>query len=105
MVVASVGHHGLGCAAWPAPAPADERDGIDQRDELGDVVAVAAGERDREWDTAALADQVVLGTGLASVDRTRSGRLAALFARMWEASTHARDQSISPAAFNSASSS
>ena len=32
-------------APWPAPAPAHGRDLVDEWDQLGDVVAVAAGER------------------------------------------------------------
>jgi hypothetical protein len=56
-------------AAGPAASSADRRHGVDQRDELGDVVAVAAGEADRQRDAAGVADQVVLGTGTPAVDR------------------------------------
>ena len=48
VVVAAVG----GEPAWPATgladSAADRWDGVEQRDQLSDVVAVAAGERDRE---------------------------------------------------------
>jgi hypothetical protein len=37
----------------PSPATADGRDGLDQRHELGDVVAVAAGHGDRQRDAGA----------------------------------------------------
>jgi len=104
MVVAAVGHDHVGFATRAPSAAADRGDRVDERDELGDVVAIAAGQRDREWDAAAVADQVVFGAGLASVNRAGPGVGAPLFARMWEASTHARDQSIRPAAFSSASS-
>jgi hypothetical protein len=50
VVVAAVGGHAFGPAARPADAAAHRRHRIDQRDQLGDVVAVAArnapGERD-----------------------------------------------------------
>ncbi len=50
--------------AWPAagpPAPtAHGRDRIDERDQLGDVVTVAAGQRDGERAAAPASDQVVL---------------------------------------------
>ncbi len=55
-------------AGAAAPAP-NRRDGIDQRDQLGNVVAVAAGQAHRKRDTAGIADQVVLGARTAAVDR------------------------------------
>ena len=47
--------------ARTAAAAAHGRDRIDERDHLGDVVAVAAGQADRERRAAAAGDQVVLG--------------------------------------------
>lgn len=46
VVVAAVGVQLPRSTAWPAAAAADGRHRLDQRDELGDVVAVAAGEGD-----------------------------------------------------------
>ena len=50
--------------AWPAAgaptAAAYGRDRIDERDQLADVVAVAAGQRDGERTAAPAGDQVVL---------------------------------------------
>ena len=69
VVVAAIGEQLPGSAAGAAAPSADRRDGADQRDELGDVVAVAAGQADRERDAAGIADQVVLGAGTAAVDR------------------------------------
>src|ERR671938_424838 len=43
VVVAAVGEQLARSAAGPAASPADRRDSVDQRDELGDVFAVAAG--------------------------------------------------------------
>jgi hypothetical protein len=42
----------------------------DERDQLGDVVAVPAGERDGERNAGRIGDRVVFGTKLAPVDRT-----------------------------------
>jgi hypothetical protein len=42
----------------------------------------------------AIDDQVVLGAGLAAIDRVRAGLLAPLLARTLRLSTLARDQSM-----------
>lgn len=72
VVIAAVGDQLARSAARPATAAADRGDGVDQRNELRDVVAIAAGQRDRQRDAAGLADQVVLGAGPAAVDRGRA---------------------------------
>jgi hypothetical protein len=69
VVVAAVGEQLPWAPAGPAASAPDRRNGVDQRDELGDVVAVAAGEADGERDAAGVADQVVLGAGAPAVDR------------------------------------
>jgi hypothetical protein len=69
VVVAAVGEQLPRPSAGPAAPAPDRWHGLDQRDELGDVVAVAAGEGDGQGYAAGVADQVVLGTGSASVDR------------------------------------
>lgn len=87
---------------WPWAA-CDGRDSIDQGEGLSDVVHVRRSRDDLERGAASVADQVVLAARLPPVDRRRTGVGAPFFARMWEPSTHARDQSSSPAAFSSAS--
>jgi hypothetical protein len=47
VVIAAVGQDAVGALAGPADLPGDRRDGVDERQQLGDVVAVAAGQRDR----------------------------------------------------------
>jgi hypothetical protein len=69
VVVAAVGEQLPRTATRPATAAADRRHGLDQGNELGDVVAIDAGEADRERDAAGVADQVVLGAGTAAVNR------------------------------------
>ena len=66
MVVAAVGVDRFGSATWAAGPATHRRDRIRQRQELGDVVAVAAGHRDRQWDAVAASQQVMLGAWPAS---------------------------------------
>ena len=61
VVVATVGVEGIWPLAGPTAADADRRDGLDQGHELGDIVAVAAGQRYRQRDAVRFGDQVVLG--------------------------------------------
>lgn len=60
VVIAAVGEQPLGALAWAPRLAADRTDGIDEREQLGDVVAMPAGQRDRERDAAAVGQQVVL---------------------------------------------
>lgn len=69
VVVAAVGLHLPGAAQRSPTAAAPGRHLVDQRDELGDVVAVAAGQRHHQRHTARVGDQMMLGTGTATVDR------------------------------------
>jgi hypothetical protein len=50
VVVAAVGGHTRRPSAWPADLAAHRRHTLDERDQLGDVVAVAAGDRPGERD-------------------------------------------------------
>ena len=60
VVIATVGDRAIWTLPGPA-APARHRaDPVHQRKKLGDVVAVGAGERDGERNTAGVDDQVVL---------------------------------------------
>jgi hypothetical protein len=72
-VVAPVGEQ----PAWPrtrASAQAPDRwDRVQERQELCDVMAVAAGQRDGERSAVPVDDQVVLAARPAPVDRRRSG--------------------------------
>ena len=75
VVVAAVGDQRLGASSWPADAAADGRHSVEQLEQLGDVVAVAAGERPGERDAATVYEQVVLAACPAAIDRagTRFG--------------------------------
>ena len=82
VVVAAVSNDHVRLATRVTSAATDRRDRVQQRNQLGHVVAVAAGQYHRERDAAAVADQVVLGAGLAPVDRAGSSGDAPLFALM-----------------------
>jgi hypothetical protein len=90
--------------ARAATTTPDRRDRGDQRHELGDVVAVAAGQGDRQRDPVRLGDHVVLGARPGTVNRARAGFGPPFIARTCELSITALDQSSAPAAFSSASS-
>lgn len=78
VVIAAVGVQVLGAAQWLAALAADRRDGLDQRNQLGDIVAVAAGQRRGQRDAVRLDDHVVLAANLAPVHRGRTGGRPAL---------------------------
>jgi hypothetical protein len=80
VVVAAVGDHALGAttrSSWPAR---DGRHVVEQRDQLGDVVAIAARDGPGEREPRAVDEEVVLGAGTASVDRARARFGAPFFA-------------------------
>jgi hypothetical protein len=93
-VVAAVGDELVGTAAGAADDPPNRRDGVDERDQLGDVVAVAAGEREGERDAALVDDQVMFGAQPSTVNWARARRPAPFFACTWLESTTARVHSI-----------
>jgi hypothetical protein len=72
VVAAAVG----GQTLWPLTRPADQsahgRDGIDERDQLDDVVAIAAAERPSERDPWCVDKEMMLGAPSASVHRARA---------------------------------
>jgi hypothetical protein len=74
VVVAAVGGEPVGSFARPADTAGDGRDGVDERDQLGDVVAVAAAERPGERDTGRVDQELVLGASAAAINRARARR-------------------------------
>lgn len=102
-VVALVPEQCLGTSAGAAGAARHWWDAVDQGEGLGDVVDVRRSRDDFERGAVSVADQVVFAACLPPVDRRRTGVGSPFFARMWEPSTQALDQSRRPAAFSSAS--
>lgn len=71
VVVAAVGDDLVGLLSG-APGLAGDRTGVQvvqQRQQLGDVVAVAARQRDRERDPGRVDEEMVLGARAGTVDR------------------------------------
>lgn len=77
-VVAAVGGDAFGPATRMADTAAHRRYALDQRHELGYVVAVAACDRPRERDPGRVDEEVVLRPGSGSINRARA-RLGAPF--------------------------
>jgi hypothetical protein len=80
VVVAAVGDHRLGSPPRPAAAACDRGDCVEQRDQLGDVVAVAARDRAGERDPGRVDEEMMLGTGTAPIDWARARFGAPFFA-------------------------
>jgi hypothetical protein len=80
VVVAAVGGQTIGASPRPADLAAHRWHPLDQRDQLGDVVAVAARDRPGERDPAGVDEEVVLRPGSASIHRARARRGAPFFA-------------------------
>jgi hypothetical protein len=80
VVVAAVGEEPLGSPTRPAGAPAHGRHPLEQVEELGNVVAVCAGERPGERDAAGVYEEMVLAAAPAAVDRARPCLGAPFFA-------------------------
>ena len=93
VVVAAVGDQRPRPPSRPAAPAADRRHPVEQFEQLGDVVAVAAGERPGERDTAAVYEEMVLAAQAAAVDWARTCLGAPFFACRWLPSATARSHS------------
>ncbi len=102
MVVAAVGVEMIWSAGWPADEAADGWYRLDERDELGDVVSVSAGQLDGQGNACAVGDQVVFAAQPAPVDRRGTCVVPPFSARRCEESTIAAVRSSRPAARSSA---
>ena len=78
VVIAAVGANPFGTAARATAAAAHWRHRVNERDQLGDVVAVAARDRPCKRDPRRVYEKVVLGTRSGSINRARA-RLGAPF--------------------------
>jgi hypothetical protein len=80
VVVTAVGGHPVGPPARAADLATYRRDAIDERDQLGDVVAVAAGNRPGERDPRRVYEKVMLRAVSGPINRARARRGAPFFA-------------------------
>ena len=94
-LVATVCNYGRWPASRPPALAAHRRDRLDEGDKLEAIVAVGGGEQAGERDAGRVADQLVLGAGLAPVDRAGPSFGAPKTAGRCEESTTARDLSCS----------
>ena len=60
VVVATIRGHALGSPARPTHPAGDGWNAVDQRDQLGDVVAIAAGERPGEREPGRVYEEMML---------------------------------------------
>lgn len=60
MVIATVGEQFVGALAGAAGLATQRPEPVEQREQLGDVVAVPAGQRGGQWDPRRVGQQVVL---------------------------------------------
>jgi len=104
VVVAAICEEHVGAVSGSADDAGHRRDPVEQGQQLGDVVAIAAGQRHRERDALAVDEDVVLAARPCPVDRAGSAFGPLLAARTWEKSISARDRSgfFAPAASSAA---
>jgi hypothetical protein len=74
VVVAPVGDDLVGPLAWTADPTYDGRDPVNEQEQLSDVVAVPASQRDRQRYPGGVHHQVVLGAGAIAVNPRRPGQ-------------------------------
>ena len=92
-VVAAVGKECIRSAPWSSAFAAYGRDRLDEREQLGDVVAVGGGEQAGERDAVGVGDQVVLAAGATAIDGVGAGLGAPKSARSEEESQTERERS------------
>jgi hypothetical protein len=95
-VVRLVGVQLVRTSARTSSGHLDGRKRVEHRFEHPRIVHVRRRERDVQWDAVAVDEQVVLRAQFAPVRRVGTSRLAPPFAGTLDASSEARDQSISP---------
>jgi hypothetical protein len=78
VVVGAIGGDAIWSSTRSADATANRRNAIDERDQLGDVVAIAARECPGERDPSGVDEEVVLRAVSGSINRARARRGAPL---------------------------
>ena len=80
VVVAAVGAQPVGASTWPTDLAAHRRYPVDERDQLGDVMAVAASDRPGKRDPCCVYEKVMLRAISGSINRARARFGAPFFA-------------------------
>jgi hypothetical protein len=104
-IVTTIGIDDFGSLKWSAARAADRGNRVDERQQLGDVVAVRAGQDGADGNAIGVYEDVVLGTGSRAIRGVRASFSPAPTARTDEESTAAYERSICPASRNLSSSS
>jgi hypothetical protein len=104
-IVTTIGIDDLGFLKWSATRAADRGNRVDERQQLGDVVAVRAGQDGADGNAIGVYEDVVFGTGSRAIRGVRASFSPAPTARTDEESTAAYERSICPASRNLSSSS
>lgn len=104
VVVTTIGVDSSRTAQRPPTRAANRHDGVNQRNELCDVVTVGASQDCRDRRSVGVGGDVVLGTGSRSICGVRASFSPAPTARIDEESTTTREKSIFSAARSFASS-
>lgn len=104
VVIAAVGKDPVEAVSGAADLAARRRDGVDEREQLGDVVAVGGRDRHHDRNAVRVAQDVSFDAVFRAIGRVRAGEVPPKTARWDPASTTPVVQSISPAAFNSSKS-
>jgi len=95
-VVGPISQYAIGATARPTTQALQRRNGIEQRQRLGRVVAIRAGQFDCQWNATPVTDQMALAAPFSSIGRIRPSLRPPKTARTEQLSTTARDQSIWP---------
>ena len=93
VVVVAVAQHHVRAAPGRPRLPRTGGNRLKQWDQLGDVVAVAAGQGSGERDAGGVGDQVMFAARPTPIDGASSGLGSPFNARIWEPSTAAREKS------------
>jgi hypothetical protein len=102
-VVAAIGVNDFGFLQRPATHAGNRRNRIDERQQLGDVVAVLSGQGRTDGDAIGIDEDVMFGTGSRAIRGVRASFSPAPAARTDDESTAAREKSSRPASRNFAS--
>ena len=99
-IVRSITVENLGATTGSPTLPSNRRNGVHQRDQLGDIVAVGAGQADSEGNAVRVRKDVMLRAFFTPIRRIGPGFVAPPTARRDALSTAARDQSILSASWS-----
>jgi hypothetical protein len=96
-VVPAIGVNDFGLLKRPATYTANRRNGIDERQQWGSVVAVRSGQDGTDGDAIRIDENVMFGTGSRAIRGVRASFSPAPTARTDDESTAAREKSSWPA--------